>query len=164
MSVNITPYTSFLTAWKGVLSQAFSDYTVTLFGDIPSRKEDCPKLLIDFLGSKPEPSTSNRIRRITGHMRLHLGFHKWADKDDNDKNRQALAFNLLDEYSRNERIISESFRIMRTQNVIPDGLQLTGSGHVTGTTFLLPANSRSAVISSTFLIQELPLEFTTAED
>lgn len=153
----------FLQAWAARLGDVFPDHTVRLFGVVPSQKSECPRINIDFVGNAVRTSTASRSRRETSLMRIQVSFHKWVAEIDSDDDRQELAFALLDENDLNTELLIDSLRRLRLEG-LPDGLMLTGSGDFSGITVEIPANCRDTVATSIFVIQNLPLEYTSKED
>ena len=164
MSATRTPHRLFVEAFAAALNAALEGrYKIMLFGSVPTKEAQCPRATLDFFGSSPVATTARRDRCITSRMRLLLKFHKWIEKIDSDNDATEQAFALLDEYDLNKLMLLNVLRDFRQGEGLPAGLQTPGAPDITGTTFALDVNTRKTVITSTFLIQNLPLEYTTTE-
>ena len=151
----------FFLALVTLLETLFPDYSVEPFGDTPTRAEDCPRLCVQYLGDERSTSTGTRDRIWTGRTTIVGSFHRWIDAP---ASRKDLASQLLREYGRNIRLLGSAARTLRLEKRLPEGVQITGPGELKAKTFQLPANCQSTVISSSFLIQGLPIQFPIAED
>lgn len=156
----VDPRESFMTAWAGELVTLLPQYRIEVNGFTPTSKDECPKVCIQYIGdSSVELSSGSRSRRETAMATIHVGFHKWIEKL-----APSVKSALLAEYGRNYRVLAESLRQLRVNNKLPDGIQITGRHNIKGKAFKLDANSQSTVVSSLFLIEQLPLEYTISED
>lgn len=151
----------FFMAMVSLLEVVFPDYAVEPFGEHPTRKDDCPRLCIQYLGDTRSTATGTRDRIWRGRVTLVGSFHRWIDTP---ATRKELASQLLREYGRNMRLLADCTRRLRLEKRLPSGVQIVGPGEVKGKTFQLPANCQSTTTTSSFLIQDLPIEFPIAED
>lgn len=152
----------FLQAVRNQYRASLPDYTVALYASTPDKAADCPLLNLDYIGdaSATLASASRRRRqRVVGTLCVRA--HRWVEsKGDLDVAAEALML----EYDRIFFATQNLLLDMGVNGLIPDGLIISGEHEIKGKTFTLDANTQDTVISATFLIQNLPLEFLIKEN
>lgn len=151
----VSPEEQFLSVWTARISELFPDYTVELDGDTVTERNQCPRMNVTYLGAVTDETSASRARRATCKMGILVVAYKWLDA-------KAPYLELIRETSAIKRVLFGSFRKLSLSDTNP--FQVVGRAPIKENPFRISASSQGGIAAAKFLIQDLPIEYTIAED